>query len=192
MWHKDKNNFNTICNLSDIFTKIYSKRHYTIYDIYSYIGFDKKWRLTNYRIVDKPARLERILGTDLPKVADAYDVENNFDRGTSGWNCVTYHFDFVEPLSEAQIKALDGLCEKKGDYWSKGDAGELYRYSNADDEMCLISCEVYSSHALLTFESDEDAGLGVIFMLVLSAYALLIWGAVLVVVALIRKLLHKK
>ena len=46
--------------------------------------------------------------------------------------------------------------------------------------------------ALLTFEADEDAGLGVIFMLVLSAYALLIWGAVLVVVTLIRKLLHKK
>lgn len=145
-----------------------------------------------YRIADKPARLERILGADLPQIADAYDVENNFDRGTSSWNCVTYHFDFVEPLSEAQTKALDELCEKKDNYWRKRGDGESYHYSNKDDEACLIGCEVYSNHAFLTIEADEDVGIGAMFMLLLSAFALLIWGVVLAIIALIRKFLHNK
>ena len=61
MWHKDKNNFNTICNLSDIFTKISSKRHYTIYDIYSDSRLDKNLLAPNKIVAPRKEGLERVI-----------------------------------------------------------------------------------------------------------------------------------
>lgn len=140
-----------------------------------------------------PYGIEQIVDVDLPDIASV-ESENNMNRGTSRWDVYDHTARFSENLSEECIAQLDDLCRTDSLHWQKNTDKGYYLYSDSGGMFTdySVSCFIYNDHFSLTYEVDEDEGLFVIAILFLVYQMLIIWGIVLLAVAIIRKVIKKR
>ena len=60
------------------------------------------------------------------------------------------------------------------------------------DELYAIDCEIHCDHAYLTYTVDESEGIFLFVAILLCAYLMLLWGVVLVVVGVVKRIIKSK
>lgn len=141
---------------------------------------------SHHGLAKNPYDVEKIIGVELPDIA-CVESDDNMDRTTSCWDCYTHYVQFSEPLSAESISKLNALCESDPVHWS-ARAGEDYYLYIDDGELYSISCYIYDDHAYVDYVVEETEGVFAIIPFLLAYEALIVWGVVLVVVWLVRKI----
>ena len=142
---------------------------------------------THNDLASKPDNIEKIVKLDLPDIAEA-KTSDNLDRGTSHWNCYEHSIQFEKEISEECIRAMESRCQKDSAHWSKYEAEGYYVYhEEGKDELYGVSCRIYKERACISYLVDEDEGMVAGLLLVVYLHIVLIWGFVLIVIAIDRK-----
>ncbi len=142
---------------------------------------------THNDLASKPDNIEKIVKLDLPDIAEA-ETTDNLDREASHWNCYEHSIQFEEAISDNCIKELESRCQKDSAHWSKNEAEGYYVYHDEDkDEPYGVSCRIYKERACISYLVDEDERLVAGLLLVVYLRIVLIWGFVLIVIAIDRK-----
>ena len=140
-----------------------------------------------------PYAIERIVKVDLPEIVEV-ESEDNLDRGSSRWDVYTHRVQFGDTLSEESIKKLEWLCRTDGEHWMKNAEEGYYRYTaeGGVDELYAIDCVLYHDHAHWDYTVDESEGIFLFVAILLCAYLMLLWGVVLVVVGVVKRIIKNK
>ena len=148
---------------------------------------------SHHDLAEDPDCLEKIIKVDLPDIVST-DSEDNLYRGASRWDTYTHLSRFSEELSDECIKELDNLCMTDSLHWQKNVAAGYYLYSDEGgiDGLYFIECYIYKDHSYLEYSVDELEGLFVFIFFILLYHVFVIWGVVLVVIAVIRKIKNRK
>lgn len=143
---------------------------------------------SHHDLAKDPNNLSRIVKVDLPSIAEA-ESEDNSSRGASRWDVYVHHGRFVEELSEATIRELDGLCVTDSLHWKKLE-NESYIYSDEGgvDGLYFVTCSISKDQFVLNYEVDESEGLFVLFPFAIAYTILFYWGLVLVFILLIKRI----
>ena len=142
---------------------------------------------THNFLASKPDNIEKIIKLDLPDIAEA-KTSDNLDRGASHWNYYEHSIQFEEAISANCIKELESRCQKDSADWSKNEAEGYYVYHDeGKDELYGVSCRIYKERACISYLVDEDEGMVAGLLLVVYLHIVLIWGFVLIVIAIDRK-----
>jgi hypothetical protein len=151
----------------------------------------------HHRLAQDPTNIDRITGLDLP---DVISVESwdNLERSSSRWDCFNHRSCFADELSDDCIHQLETLCQTDSAHWHKNDSVGFYEYSDEawwDGGYC-IHCLIYEDSSFVEYYVDEDEGLEVLifgFPIILSlSFVLIVWGIVLLVMAIVRKYKKRK
>lgn len=148
---------------------------------------------SHHDLARDPYAIERIVKVDLPEIVEV-ESEDNLDRGSSRWDVYTHTVQFGEALSEESVKKLDRLCRTDSLHWHKNAEGGYYRYiaEGGVDELYAIDCEIYHGHAHLTYTVDESEGIFLFVAILLCAYLMILWGVVLVVIGIVKRIIKNK
>ena len=148
---------------------------------------------SHHDLARDPYAIERIVKVDLPEIIEV-EPEDNLDRGASRWDVYTHRVQFGEALSEESIKKLDQLCYTDSLHWQKNAEEGYYRYTaeGGVDELYAIDCEIHHDHARLTYTVDESEGIFLFVAFYLCGYLLLLWGVVLVVIGIVKRIIKNK
>ena len=148
---------------------------------------------SHHDLARDPYAIERIVKVDLPEIVEV-ESEDNLDRGSSRWDVYTHRVQFGDTLSEESIKELDRLCHNDSLHWHKNAEEGYYRYiaEGGVDELYAIDCEIYHGHARLTYTVDESEGIFLFVAFLLCGYLKLLWGVVLVVVGVVKRIIKNK
>ena len=148
---------------------------------------------SHHDLARDPYAIERIVKVDLPEIVEV-GSEDNLDRGASRWDVYTHRVQFGEALSEESIKKLDRLCHNDSQHWQKNAEEGYYRYTaeGGVDELYAIDCVLYHDHAHWDYTVDESEGIFLFVAILLCAYLMLLWGVVLVVVGVVKRIIKNK
>ena len=148
---------------------------------------------SHHDLARDPYAIERIVKLDLPEIVEV-ESEDNLDRGASRWDVYTHLVQFGESLSEESIRKLDRLCRTDGEHWQKNAEEGYYRYTaeGGVDELYAIDCVLYHDHAHWDYTVDESEGIFLFVAILLCAYLMLLWGVVLVVVGVVKRIVKNK
>ena len=148
---------------------------------------------SHHDLARDPYAIERIVKVDLPVIVEV-ESEDNLDRGSSRWDVYTHRVQFGEALSEESIKKLDQRCYTDSLHWQKNHEEAYYRYiaEGGVDELYAIDCVLYRDHAHWDYTVDESEGIFLFVAILLCAYLMLLWGVVLVVVGVVKRIIKNK
>lgn len=148
---------------------------------------------SHHDLARDPYAIECIVKLDLPEIVGV-ESEDNLDRGSSHWDMYTHRVQFGDTLSEESIKELDRLCHNDSLHWQKNAEEGYYRYTaeGGIDELYAIDCEIHHDHAHLTYTVDESEGIFLFVAILLCAYLMLLWGVVLVVIGIVKRIIKNK
>lgn len=140
-----------------------------------------------------PYAIERIVKVDLPEIVRA-EYRDNLDRESSRWDVYMHRVLFGDTLSEERVKELENLCRVDSLHWRKNTEETYYRYTaeGGIDELYAIDCEIHHDYAYLTYTVDESEGIFLFVAILLCAYLMLLWGVVLVVVGVVKRIIKNK
>jgi hypothetical protein len=83
---------------------------------------------------------------------------------------------------------MESRCQKDSTHWSKNEAEGYYvYYDEGEDELYGVGCRIYKERARISYFVDEDEGFIADLLLVVYLHIVLIWGFVLIVIAIDRK-----
>ena len=148
---------------------------------------------SHHDLARDPYAIERIVKVDLPEIVEV-ESEDNLDRSSSRWDVYTHRVQFGEALSEESIKKLDQRCYTDSLHWQKNTEERYYRYTaeGGIDELYAIDCEIHHDYAYLTYTVDESEGIFLFVAFVLCIYLLLLWGVVLIVIGIVKRIVKNK
>ena len=148
---------------------------------------------SHHDLARDPYAIERIVKVDLPEIVEV-ESEDNLDRGASRWDVYTHTVQFGDTLSEESIKKLDRLCHNDSLHWLKNAEEGYYRYTaeGGVDELYAIDCVLYHDHAHWDYTVDESEGIFLFVAILLCAYLMLLWGVVLVVIGIVKRIIKDK
>ena len=148
---------------------------------------------SHHDLARDPYAIERIVKVDLPDIVEV-ESEDNMDRGASRWDVYMHRVQFGEALSEESIKKLERLCRTDSLHWRKNAEERYYRYTaeGGVDELYAIDCEIHHDHAHLTYTVDESEGIFLFVAFYLCGYLLLLWGVVLIVIGIVKRIVKNK
>ena len=148
---------------------------------------------SHHDLARDPYAIERIVKVDLPEIIEV-ESEDNLDRGSSRWDVYTHRVQFGEALSEESIKELNRLCSTDSLHWQKNAEEGYYHYTaeGGVDELYAIDCVLYHDHAHWDYTVDESEGIFLFVAILLCAYLMLLWGVVLVVVGVVKRIIKNK
>ena len=134
---------------------------------------------------ENPSCLEEVLGLDLPDVVDV-----KTDKGI-GSQWITYGFDlkFSEGLSQECVSRLEELC-RTDKRWSRYSETSPFIYQVVNGDEYIISCLIYDDHSVVDYSlgDGENAIFEPEFLIAFFSFnALLVWGLVLAVIAVVRR-----
>ena len=148
---------------------------------------------SHHDLARDPYAIERIVKVDLPEIVEV-ESEDNLDRGASRWDMYTHRVQFSDTLSEESTKELDRLCRTDSLHWLKNAEEGYYRYTaeGGVDELYAIDCVLYHDHARLTYTVNESEGIFLFVAFYLFGYLLLLWGVVLIVIGIVKRIVKNK
>ena len=148
---------------------------------------------SHHDLARDPYAIERIVKVDLPEIVRT-EYRDNLDRESSRWDVYTHRVQFGEALSEESIKKLERLCRIDSLHWQKNAEEGYYRYTDEGgvDELYTIDCVLYRDHAHWDYTVDESEGIFLFVAFYLCGYLLLLWGVVLVVVGVVKRIIKNK
>lgn len=148
---------------------------------------------SHHDLARDPYAIERIVKVDLPEIVEV-ESKDNLDRGASRWDMYTHSVQFSDTLSEESIKELDQRCYTDSLHWQKNAEEGYYRYTaeGGVDELYAIDCVLCHDHARLTYTVDESEGIFFFVAILLCAYLMLLWGVVLVVIGIVKRIIKNK
>lgn len=138
---------------------------------------------------ESPEYIENVIKVDLP---DITHVESDFGAGSS-WTTYSYDLKFSEALSEDCIKELNKLCETDSLHWSKNFNGDFI-YHESENLDYEISCIIYNDYSVVDYGIYDELPSSVLGFLASTTavlYILIIWGVVLLIIAVVRKMISK-
>ena len=141
------------------------------------------------KLSESPEYIENVIKVDLPDIAH---LESDYGAGSS-WTTYSYELKFNEALSEDCIEELNKLCETDSVHWSKNFNGDfIYHESeNLDYEIFSI---IYNDHSVVDYGIYDELPSSVLGFLASTTavlYILIIWGVVLLIIAVVRKMISK-
>ena len=148
---------------------------------------------SHHDLARDPYAIERIVKVDLPEIVEV-ESEDNLDRGASRWDVYTHRVQFGDTLSEESIKELDQRCYTDSLHWLKNAEEGYYRYTaeGGVDELYAIDCVLYHDHAHWDYTVDESEGIFLFVAILLCAYLMLLWGVVLVMIGILKRIIKNK
>ena len=148
---------------------------------------------SHHDLARDPYAIERIVKVDLPEIVRT-EYRDNLDRESSRWDVYTHRVQFGEALSEESIKKLNRLCRTDSLHWQKNAEEGYYRYTaeGGVDELYAIDCVLYHDHAHWDYTVDESEGIFLFVAFYLFGYLLLLWGVVLVVIGIVKRIVKNK
>jgi hypothetical protein len=148
---------------------------------------------SHHDLARAPYAIERIVKVDLPEIVRA-EYRDNLDRESSRWDVYMHRVLFGDTLSEESIKKLDRLCRTDSLHWLKNAEEGYYRYTaeGGVDELYAIDCVLYRDHAHWDYTVDESEGIFLFVAILLCAYLMILWGVVLVVVGVVKRIIKNK
>ena len=148
---------------------------------------------SHHDLARDPYAIERIVKVDLPEIVEV-ESEDNLDRGASRWDVYTHRVQFGDTLSEEIIKELDRLCRTDSLHWQKNTEERYCRYTaeGGVDELYAIDCVLYRDHAHWDYTVDESEGIFLFVAFYLCGYLMLLWGVVLVVIGIVKRIIKNK
>ena len=148
---------------------------------------------SHHDLARDPYAIERIVKVDLPEIVEV-ESEDNLDRGASRWDVYMHRVQFGDTLSEESIKKLDRLCRTDSLHWQKNHEEGYYRYTaeGGVDELYAIDCEIHCDHAYMDYMVDESEGIFLFVAILLCAYLMLLWGVVLLAIAVVKRIVKNK
>ena len=148
---------------------------------------------SHHDLARDPYAIERIVKVDLPDIVEV-ESRDNLDRESSRWDVYMHRVLFGEALSEESIKKLDRLCHNDSLHWRKNTEERYYRYTaeGGIDELYAIDCEIHHDYAYLTYTVDESEGIFLFVAILLCAYLMLLWGVVLIVIGIVKRIVKNK
>ena len=141
------------------------------------------------KLSEVPAYIEEIIGVELPAIVLSNSATGHGSRFTSH----TYKLTFCEPLSEDYVAELERQCAEDSEHWKK-TAGGLYLYTEYGENGDMIDCLIHNDHMDVGYsisDSEEeivDAFIDAILLFAKIAVMLVVWGIVLLLIALVRKI----
>jgi hypothetical protein len=148
---------------------------------------------SHHDLARDPYAIERIVKVDLPEIVEV-ESEDNLDRSSSRWDVYTHRVQFGDTLSEESIKELDRLCHNDSLHWRKNAEEGYYHYTaeGGIDELYAIDCVLYRDHAHWDYTVDESEGIFLFVAFYLCGYLMLLWGVVLVVIGIVKRIVKNK
>ncbi len=131
--------------------------------------------------------IEKIVKLDLPDIEDS----ESSDGSISCWDCYNHSIQFEEPLSADCIAELEQRCKSDTLHWSKteSDGSIAYHYENIDKgDWYEVECTIYKDRASFSCMIDELEGLFRDGLLNLFTGIMVIWGVVLAIVAIVKRI----
>ena len=148
---------------------------------------------SHHKLAHNPNKVGTIVNLNLPDIAD-YEYEDNLDRGTSRWDFYSYKAFFTENISEKCIAEMERRCVEDSEHWSKNEAEGYYIYQDYGgiDELYEVGCTIYEDQVHVGYLVSEDEGIFAIAILWLYIQILLVWGFVLIIIAIVQKRVMKQ
>ena len=148
---------------------------------------------SHHELAHDPKKVGAIVNLHLPDIAD-YEYEDNLDRGTSHWDFFEYHAFFTENISKECIAEMERRCAEDSEHWSKNETEGYYLFTDNGgvDELYEVGCAIYNDQAHVGYLVSEDEGIFAIAILWLYVQILLIWGLVLIIIAIVQKRVTKQ
>ena len=148
---------------------------------------------SHHDLARDPYAIERIVKVDLPEIVEV-ESRDNLDRESSRWDVYMHHVLFGDTLSEERVKDLENLCRVDSLHWRKNTEERYYRYTaeGGIDELYVIDCVLCHDHARLTYTVDESEGIFLFVAILLCAYLMLLWGVVLIVIGIVKRIVKNK
>ena len=148
---------------------------------------------SHHKLASDPNKIGSIVNLSLPDIAN-YEYEDNLERGTSRWDFYSYHAFFAENISDECIAEMERRCIEDSEHWSKNEADGYYifRDSGGVDGLYEVGCAIYDNRVNVGYLVSEDEGIFVISILWLYIQILLIWGFVLLIIAMVQKRVLKR
>ena len=148
---------------------------------------------SHHDLARDPYAIERIVKVDLLEIVRT-EYRDNLDRESSRWDVYTHRVQFGEALSEESIKKLDRLCRTDSLHWQKNHEEGYYRYTaeGGVDELYAIDCEIHHDHAHWDYMVDESEGILLFVAIYLCVHLMLLWGVVLLVIAVVKRIVKNK
>lgn len=148
---------------------------------------------SHHDIASDPQKVGAIVNLRLPEVAD-YRYEDNSDRDTPGWDLYDYHVYFAEEISEECIAEMERRCVEDSEHWSKNEAEGYYLYVDSDGDGGLyeIGCAIFDDQVHVGYFISEDEGIIAPALLFLYIHILVIWGLVLLIIAIVKRSVMKQ
>lgn len=143
------------------------------------------------KLSEAPAYIEEVIGVELP----AAELTNSDTGYGSHFTSHTYKLTFSEPLSEDYVAELERQCAEDSEHWQK-TVGGLYLYTEYVENGDMIDCLIHNDHMDVGYSisdsEDEivDAFIDAILLFAKIAVILVVWGIVLLLIALVRKMRH--
>lgn len=144
-------------------------------------------------LASDPDKIGAIVNLRLPDIAD-YEYEDNLDRGASRWDFYEYRALFTENISEECIAEMERRCVEDGEHWSKNEAEGYYLFTDYGgvDGLYEVGCAIYEDQAHVGYLISEDEGVFAIAFLSLYIQILILWGLVLLIIAIVQKRVIKQ
>ena len=148
---------------------------------------------SHHDLARDPYAIERIVKVDLPEIVEV-ESKDNLDRGSSRWDVYMHRVLFGDTLSEERVKELENLCRVDSLHWRKNTEERYYRYTaeGGIDELYAIDCEIHHDYAYLTYMVDESEGILLFVAIYLCVHLMLLWGVVLLVIAVVKRIVKNK
>ena len=148
---------------------------------------------SHHELARDPKKVGVIVNLRLPDIAD-YEYEDNLDRGASRWDCYSYHAFFENNISEECIAEMERRCVEDSEHWSKNETEGYYLFvdNGGADELYEVGCAIYEDQAHVGYLISEDEGVFAIAFLSLYIQILILWGLVLLIIAIVQKRVIKQ
>ena len=143
------------------------------------------------KLSEAPAYIEEVIGVELPPV----ELSNSDIGYGSHFTSHTYKLTFSEPLSEDYVAELERQCVENSEHWEK-TAGDLYLYTEHVENGDMIDCLIHNDHMDVGYSISDsedaivDAFIDAALLFAKIAVILVVWGIVLLLIALVRKMRH--
>ena len=140
----------------------------------------------------------KYINIEIPEITHVESI-NNYDRGSSRWDCLEYELHF-ESLPESTVQKLERYCERNS-HWTKNDTINkiVYEYRSEpewESDLYFISCSICEDTAWIEYYIDEDEGIFCILIpfaaIFLGFVGLVVWLLINVIVNIFKKIFWHK
>ena len=149
----------------------------------------------HHKIAADYKKVLKVVDVELPEIIEVRYTDN-YDRGSSRWDCLEHFLRFECSLPESTIQELESRCEKDS-HWTKDDTGKrtFYEYRSEPEwksDLYFLSCRIYEGYAWIEYYIDEDEGIFCfllpILTIFLAFFGFLLWLSVKVVLSIFNKI----